>query len=221
MRLVDCFMQLVAYVVIFQNSVVSKQPGYEQIKADVQRLLSQSEAAAKRGQFSAEDYDQGRFMVCAWVDEALLGSSWAQKNLWQRDPLQRLYYNTFDAGVEVFDRLNTLGFHQRDVREVYYLCLSLGFKGRFIHPGDEFLLEQLRTSNLKILSGSSVGVPSLDNMVLFPEAYPEQVAEISQQRVPFRFSLVTVLALAGPPALFAVLYGIYYFTLGSVAGRIF
>jgi type VI secretion system protein ImpK len=221
MHLIDSFMPLIAYVVIFQRNVVTKQPSFEQVKADVQRLLYQSESSAKKSTISPEEYDQARFMVCAWVDEALLGSNWTQKNLWQREQLQRIYYNTTDAGVEVFDRLNNLGFHQKDVREIYYYCLSLGFKGRFIHTGDEFLLEQLRLSNLKILTGSSAGVPSLDRMELFPEAFPVQVSEIAQQRAPFKFSMVTIIALVGPVVLIGLLYLVYWFTLSSVAGKIF
>jgi len=221
MNLIDSFMPLIAYVVIFQKNVATKQAAFEQVKADIQRLLSQSESCVKRGKVSPDDYDQVRFVVCAWVDEAILGSNWTQKNLWQREQLQRLYYNTTDAGVEVFDRLNNLGFHQRDVREVYYFCLSLGFKGRFIQAGDEFLLEQLKIANLKILTGSSVGTPSLERMELFPEAMPLQVSEIAQQRTPFRFSLATIVALVGPVVLFGLLYLVYRFTLSSVAGKIF
>lgn len=214
-------MQLIAYVVIFQSNVATRQPDCEQVKADVQRLLAQSEKNARAGSFSSEDYDQARFMVCAWVDEVFLGSSWNQKNLWQREQLQRTYYNTTDAGVEVFERLNSLGFHQKDIREVYYLCLSLGFKGRFIHQGDEFLLEQLKISNLKILTGSSVGVPTLDNLELFPEALPVQSVEISPQRAPFRFTTMTLVALISPVALFGVLYLIYHFALNSIAAKLF
>jgi type VI secretion system protein ImpK len=214
-------MPLIAYVVIFQRNVATKQPAFEQVKADIQRLLSQCENSVKRDNVSPDDYDQARFMVCAWVDEAILGSNWTQKNLWQKEQLQRLYYNTTDAGVEVFERLNNLGFHQRDVREVYYICLSLGFKGRFIQAGDEFLLEQLKIANLKILTGSSVGIPSLERMELFPEAFPLQVSEIAQYRTPFRFSLVTIVALVGPVVLFSLLYLVYRFTLSSVAGKIF
>ena len=79
---------------------------------------------------------------------------------------------TSDAGELFFERLNAIGPHQRDVREVYYLCLSLGFTGQYCNPGDDFMLEQLRLSNLKLLTGSSMGVPSLDKESLFPDAYP-------------------------------------------------
>jgi type VI secretion system protein ImpK len=219
-RLIDCFMPLAAYVVIFQESVLARQPDYNQVKADIQRLVAQSEKLCKKGELPPEDFDQARFAVCAWVDEALLGSGWSHKGLWQREQLQRTYYNTADAGVELFERLNNLGFHNAEIREVFYLCLALGFKGRFIQQGDEFLLEQLKSSNLKLLAGNSGGVPVLEQLELFPEAYPTQAAPLTGEPTPFRFTLVTLLALAGPILLYGLLYLVYRFALSGVAGKI-
>jgi len=216
MHLTDAFMELVAYVVYFVKTVGAKQPPDEQVKADILRLLTQSENVVKRGLFSQEDYDLGRFMICAWVDEAILNSAWNQKAQWQREQLQRLYYHTLDAGEEAFERLNGLGLHQREVREVYYLCLALGFKGRFHHPGDEYLLEQLKTSNLKLLLGSSVGLPSLERAELFPEAYPVEAVELGVQKQKFRLSPFTIACLAGPVILFGLLFLIYQFALSGV-----
>jgi type VI secretion system protein ImpK len=217
MHLTDCFMQLVAYVVYFQQNTAKQQPPFETVKADIKRLLSESEAYVKKGLFTPDDHDQARFVICAWVDEVILGSAWEHKHLWQREQLQRFYYNTTDAGEEVFERLNALGFHQQQVREVYYLCLALGFKGRFIHHGDEYLLEQLKTSNLKLLLGSSVGVPSLERAELFPEAYPSQSVAIAPQKRKFRFSIFTLAILAGPVLLFGSFYLIYRFILNGIA----
>jgi len=216
MHLTDSFMELVAYVVYFVKTVGAKQPPYEQAKADILRLLTQSENVVKRGLFSQEDYDLGRFMICAWVDETILNSAWNQKAQWQREPLQRLYYHTLDAGEEAFERLNGLGLHQREVREVFYLCLALGFKGRFHHPGDEYLLEQVKTSNLKLLLGSSVGLPSLERAELFPEAYPVEAVELGVQKQKFRLSPFTIACLAGPVILFGLLFLIYQFALSGV-----
>jgi type VI secretion system protein ImpK len=160
MHLSDCFMPLIAYTSYFLKAADRRQPSYEQVKADVQRLLGQSEGWVKKGLFSQEDYDSARFGVCAWVDEAILSSAWSQKGQWQKEQLQRIYYQTTDAGEEFFEKLNGLELHQREVREVYYLCLALGFAGRFCKPGDETLLDQLKSSNLKILMGRSVGLPA-------------------------------------------------------------
>lgn len=220
MRLIDCFVQLVGYVEMLLENLNKSQPAYEQVREDVIRLLAASEAEAKKGQVPMDEYDQGRFAVCAWIDEVLLASTWEQRGVWQREQLQRLYYNTTDAGVEVFNRLNTLGLHQTELREVYYLCLALGFKGRFINQGDDFLLDQLRGSNLKVIAGSSPGMTPPDRADLFPEGLPLRGAEIQSKQSKFRYSIGTLIAIAAPLLLFGVLYLIFRFTLSGVAEKI-
>jgi len=216
MHLSDCFIDIFAYVTFFLRSVEVKQPSCEQVKSDIRRLLSESDNSMVRGNFQRDDFDQARFAVCAWVDEALLNSPWEQRNLWLKDQLQRHYYNTTDAGEEFFDRLSAIGLHQREVREVYYLCLALGLTGRYCHPGDEYQLEQIKTSNLKLLLGSSVGLPSLERSDLFPEALPAIPIEKEQRRSRFGSRLAFAICLVGPVFLFCLLYGIYRFTLSGI-----
>lgn len=218
MHLTDCFMQLVAYIIYFKRTAGTQQPAYDQVKGDVLRLLNQSEDCMKKGAFPQDDYDQARFMICAWVDEMILSSAWQHKGQWQKEQLQRLYYHTTDAGEEVFNRLNVLGPHQREAREVYYLCLALGFMGRYIHEGDEFLLDQVKTSLLRELLGSSVGLPSLEKKELFPEALPSGETVLGSQTGGSRFSLFTVLCLAAPLALLLVLFLVYQIALHAVGG---
>ena len=156
----------------------------------------------------------------AWVDEMILASQWEGRQQWQREQLQRQYYQTADAGELFFDRLNAIGPHQRDVREVYYLCLALGFSGQYCNEGDDFLLDQLKTSNLKLLTGSSVGIPSLEKEELFPAAYPVQVAETPSTMRREPLSRFTLLGAAAPVALFGLLFLIYKFILGNIAGNL-
>jgi type VI secretion system protein ImpK len=216
LHLSDCFIKTFAYVSYLLASVETRKPGYEQVKGDIQQLIRESEMLFAQGGFSRDDYDLARFAVCAWVDEALLNSPWEERNLWLKDQLQRRYYSTTDAGEEFFDRLNVLGLHQREVREVYYLCLAIGFTGRYCHPGDEYQLEQIKTSNLKLLLGSSVGLPSLERTDLFPEAHPSSPPETGKQRILSGSRLLKYLCLAGPVLLFCLLFLIYRFTLGGV-----
>lgn len=217
MHLSDCFMKTMAYVTYLLKTVESKQPAYEEVKSNIRRLLTESEAESQCDSFTREDYDQARFAICAWVDEAILGSAWNQKNFWLKDQLQRLYYNTTAAGEEFFERLSTIGLHQREVREVYYLCLALGFTGRYCHKNDEYQLEQIKTANLKLLLGSSVGLPSLERSDLFPEAYPSGAAEIGKQKSRGGLRIVSAVCLAGPVLLFCILYLIYRFTLNGIS----
>ncbi len=216
MPLSDFFMPVIAYMLYFLKTVERQQPVYDQVKADISRLLAQAEEAVRKGLVSPEDFEAGRFAVCAWIDEAILNSNWPQKQQWQREQLQRLYYQTTEAGEEFFERLNVLGLHQREVREVYYLCLALGFMGRFHQPGDEVLLEQLKNSNLKILTGSSLGLPTVEEKQLFPESYPGETIGPSAATKKSSFPLLTVVGILAPIVLFGALYFIYRFILKGI-----
>lgn len=221
MRLRDCFAELIAYVAYFIKSKNIDGFSFGQVQTDVQRLLSETESTMRGGGIDAEEYNEARFAVCAWVDEALLGSAWAGKTEWQRDSLQRKYFQTSDAGQEFFERLNRLGQHQRDAREIYYLCLAMGFKGRYHQEGDEPLLEQLKTSNLKFLLGSSVGLPSLERSELFPEAYPVEGTELASSAGKSFFTPITLTALIAPLVLFGGLFLIYSFILNNIGENFF
>jgi type VI secretion system protein ImpK len=215
MRLADCFTDLWVYV-----SYCLKQgghpPTFDQFKANVQRLIDQSEALGRAGPFSPDDLELARFAVFAWIDEAVLSSGWDDKAQWQREQLQRRYFQTADAGELFFKRLNGLGLQQGQVREVYYLCLALGFTGQYCHAGDDYLLEQLKLSNLKLLASTPAGSPALDPLALFPEAYPAET-EVSTPKAAKRlFGAGSLLCLVGPLVLYAALFIIYRFILSHV-----
>jgi len=220
MQLSDCFMEIIAYTGVVARSNPAAQPAYEQVQNNMRQLIAQSEAMIGGGQFSQEDFQLARFAVFAWVDEAILSSQWDGRQQWQREPLQVKYYQTADAGELFFERLNAVGPHQREVREVYYLCLSLGFTGQYCNPGDDFMLEQLRLSNLKLLTGSSMGVPSLDKDTLFAEAYPAGESEAMALPRRGRWSTFTIACALSPIVLYGLLYVVYLFILGNIGDNL-
>lgn len=224
MRLTDYFIDLIAYVACLVKVVPTKQPPFEQVRMDVIRFLGKSEECVQKGECQQDEYDLARFVVCAWVDESILGSQWQHKGQWQTEQLQRIYYNTFEAGEEVFDKLNLIGLQQNSVREIYYLCLCLGFKGKFVRREDDYLLDQLKTSNLKLIFGSSVSLPSLDRVDLFPESYPAETMsgdqKNSHKKTRLKFSFFTIAALAAPALFFGLLFLVYHFSLNGLAENI-
>jgi len=221
MRLTDCFMELIAYVAYFLKSVDTKQPPFETVKGEIDRLISESYRHFEKDGSPSEDYDMARFAVFAWIDEAILNSRWKERGRWQGELLQRVHYQTTDAGELFYERRNTISLQQRDVREVYYLCLAMGFTGRHCHPGDEFLLGQLKSSNLKLLTGSSAGLPALDRIVLFPEAYTDSGKRELPQNKGKGVSAFTFLCIGFPVVLFVFLFIIYRFILGSIGSNLF
>jgi len=215
MALVDCFVELIAYVTYFLNDTPNRPASLEKVKTDISHLIAKSQDSFHKSHLPQEDYDLSRFAVFAWIDEAILSSNWDEKSKWQGEQLQRTYYQTTDGGELFFDKLNQLTPQQGQVREVYYLCLALGFTGRYCNPGDEFLLEQLKNSNLKLIGGTT-DLRSFDQKTLFPDAYLQEGATPEKYNNSSRFPIGVVVGATVPVLLYGVLFFIYRFVLDNV-----
>jgi type VI secretion system protein ImpK len=217
MRLMDHFIELVIYVAHFKWAADQRQPLYDQVKNDIERFIAISKKRVIQSSTPADDYDKARFAVFAWVDEVILNSNWSHKNRWESEQLQRIYFQTTNASELFFERLNTLGSHQQDVREVYYLCLALGFKGRYCQNSDEDLLDQIKTSNLKILTGGAVGEPSFGDLLLFAEERPTtNETPMMSSKYKRLFTSFTLFWFGLPLILFGALFFIYLFILDNI-----
>lgn len=213
MRLIDCFMPLIVYVVCTVRHIGQTQTDLETVKGNIDRLLEHSQRTKEKHHFPDQDYNYARLSICVWIDEALLNSAWEYKRQWQRELLQRRYHNITDGGLEFFERLDKIGHEDRDVREVAYYCLTLGLAGRYIEKGDGVVLDHLKASNLKRLYGSSAGEPSLENRQLFPEAYQKHaLAAPAREPAWFRRAFPIAMGLV-PIALFIGLMIVYHYLL--------
>lgn len=214
MRLIDCFIDLIVFVVHTVPSAPHGHPDFETFKRQIDQMLEKSLKLKEAGRFSDQDYNYARMSVCVWVDEAVLNSSWEHKRQWQRVSLQRRYYHMADGGMEFFDRLDKIGHEDRDLREVAYYCLTLGLAGRYVEKGDNAVLDHLKTSNLKRLFGSSAGEPTLENRQLFPEAYQKQNAPTQTQKRSFRLRTLPLAIGIATIGLFLGMMAVYHFLLG-------
>jgi type VI secretion system protein ImpK len=206
-------MELIVHVVQGVRSEGNVQPAFETFKSEIDQLLETSRQLKDKGEFADRDYNYARLSVCVWIDEAILNSNWEHKAKWQRESLQRRYYNMADGGMEFFERLNQIGHEDRDVREVAYYCLTLGLSGRYVEKGDSVVLDHLKASNLKRLFGSSAGEPTLENRRLFPEAYQMQTETASPEKRPIRFRALPLVIGLLSVGLFFGLMGIFYYLL--------
>lgn len=90
-----------------------------------------------------------RYALVALIDETVLGIPGACRDFWVGSPLQLDLFGDNIAGEEFYARINRLiaaPDKKRDVLEVFYLSLSLGFEGKFklFHPEERIaLMEKL------------------------------------------------------------------------------
>ena len=86
--------------------------------------------------YAAEDVKLATYATVAFLDESVLNSHSAVFADWARKPLQEEMFGTQIAGEVFFQHLQQLlgrndSADLADLLEVYYLCLVLGFGGRY------------------------------------------------------------------------------------------
>lgn len=113
----------------------------ETFRAQMKQALRIADQEARSGGCSAEDVKQVVFAVVAFLDESALGCHNPAFVDWARLPLQAELFGHQLAGEVFFQELQkTLTRNDSretaDLLEVYYLCLLLGFKGRYAAGGD-------------------------------------------------------------------------------------
>jgi type VI secretion system protein ImpK len=97
-------------------------------------ILDRIEERLRASGLSHSDIADVVFALVAFVDESVVCSDWEYKADWLVNPLQFRRFGREDAGEEFFARLTTIRGERAvraDVLPIYYLCLALGFKGRY------------------------------------------------------------------------------------------
>jgi type VI secretion system protein ImpK len=98
-----------------------------------------SEEGRARG-YSDEAIRDARFAVVAFLDETVLNSRNVVFSDWPRRPLQEELFGVHVGGEVFFQNLERLmrqpdSVHLADVLEVYLLCLTLGYAGKYSVSG--------------------------------------------------------------------------------------
>lgn len=216
------FNRLFAYILTIKRNIGTQQPGFSEVRKTVLDNLEQTAWVIREKGIDPRDYDDARFAVCVWIDEVLLNIPWLHRNEWQRAMLQTELYGSTRGGDEFFERLNQLTPAQNNVREVYYVCLSLGFMGRYCGEAELGMLEQLKRSTLNMLIGDSAGIASFGKRVVFRGAFVangmnagmENSTPDDGSKVWFNWMLI------GPPVLLVMMMILYSFMLDNMGDNL-
>jgi type VI secretion system protein ImpK len=112
------------------------------------RMRGYLDALLKRAREAGYPEEDGRLMAYALIalcDETVLSGSNNLREQWAVQPLQLLYFGENTAGEDFFARLEQVRQNPRqlEVLRVFFLCLLLGFRGRYAVRGGEVALGDL------------------------------------------------------------------------------
>jgi type VI secretion system protein ImpK len=173
MRIVDCFTDVILFTRKFCRGE-HEEMSADAVRKIVEALFQKSEQDAESQNMGSDFFLSAKYPVVALVDEMLQTSSWSDKSSWAKNPLQRIYFDTTNAGADFYKKLNVLNKFgpDRDIREVYALCLGLGFRGRYFRGEDRKQYEDIKAFNLSLLLPDEAQ-RNIDSATLFPFAYKD------------------------------------------------
>lgn len=174
MRLSNLYIPFIAYVRSLEQA---KNIDARQISERLDVLIQRGMAEGMSAGFSRDHLREGFYPVAAWADERI--SSLGQIKIthaWQPYLLQRRYFNTSLAGQEFFEHLSSLPVGDSSVRELYVMCLSFGFVGKYNSRQNGVDLAALKLSEYrKYLHETGQLIEGGNEELLFPVSYSNKV----------------------------------------------
>jgi len=129
--LADLCADLLAFALELKRS---GDPGdVETLRLRIDEQFRDMDVRARQADVPQQDVQLAKYAIAAFIDETILTSSWTIKDAWADKPLQLAYFNDFSAGEEFYTKIDAArGAKNASVLEVYYLCLALGFRGKYV-----------------------------------------------------------------------------------------
>ena len=120
----------------------------KQLRTQVVTAMRQFEHKAKAKGVPADVTLSARYILCTALDEAVLNTPWGAEVGWARASLLSTFHNETFGGEKVFlilDRVQSAPAKYIDLIELIYICLSLGFEGKYkLDPRGRDQLEIIR-----------------------------------------------------------------------------
>lgn len=120
-----------------------------ELRPKVAAMLDDFVRRAERYKFDHKIVSIAKFALASFIDETILTNNFPLRSEWERNPLQLEYFGEQLAGNKFFDKLESMLQQPeitQDAVEIYYLCMLLGFKGRYGVYEQEKLLEIMKST---------------------------------------------------------------------------
>jgi type VI secretion system protein ImpK len=189
----------------------------ELFRSQVIHAIRTGDQAAKSQGYTEDDVKLAVFALVAFLDESVLNLRKPAFDDWVRKPLQEELFGRHVAGETFFENLNHLLGRRdspelADVIEVYYLCLLLGYLGRYSISSKSDLRALMGQTDDKVKRIRGAGGWLSPQWML-----PERGA-VAAVRDPWMLRLGIFSASTAVVA--AVLFVFYDFSLGSGASAL-
>jgi type VI secretion system protein ImpK len=145
-RLVGLAMPLIA--LIGRLRTVTAMPNLAQVRQQAIRAVRTFEDELSKLGYPQDIHLPARYVLCTAVDQSVLSTPWGAQSEWAAHGLLITFHKEAWGGAKFFDILARACADPRryiDLLELQYICLSLGFAGKYLEdPSGSGKLAELR-----------------------------------------------------------------------------
>ena len=117
--------------------------------------VKQFEQAALEASLPAQSIRIARYALCATIDDLVLNTPWGSQSSWSKQSMVGTFHNETSGGERFYDLLEQMEKdpgRNREILELLYFCLSLGFEGRLrVEARGDATLNKLRDGLVRTL----------------------------------------------------------------------
>jgi type VI secretion system protein ImpK len=123
------------------------------------------EAQAQAAGVDPNDVTVARYVICTFLDSAIFQTPWGGQTVWGSRSLLLTFHNEAHGGEKFFtilDRLRQDPARYLHLLELQYICLALGFQGKYrLEPNSRAVVQVLQDDLYRLLRGRSPGLGSV------------------------------------------------------------
>lgn len=130
--LVDAASPLLLLAVRLRGTL--QHPSPENLYREAVHLVRRFDEDARRAGLPPEIAVPARYALCTFVDESVLGTPWGSQSAWANQSLLVTFHKEAWGGEKFFqivERAQQSGDRDRELLRLLYVCIALGFEGRY------------------------------------------------------------------------------------------
>lgn len=112
----------------------TSHPDIDTLRAHVEQEVKAFETAARSAGADTETVSTARYVLCTAIDETVLATPWGNESIWSEQTLLATFHREAWGGEKFFNILEYLlqePARHIDLLELVYLCIVMGFEGKY------------------------------------------------------------------------------------------
>lgn len=130
-RVADICAKFFLFLTTFRRNAGRIETDANWLRRSLIQLVEDQEGELRAHPELKKTYEKARYPIVALADEVALNTKWRGQEEWEDELLEQHFFGTSIAGEEFFERLKEVRPEDDQLAEIYFICLSLGFRGRY------------------------------------------------------------------------------------------